>query len=147
MSGSLDLSPCSNLNKLYAEGTAITGVTFATNGKIRVAHLPDTINTLIMSIKLRNKQIKQEFIAHDIFVKIDDYIIPKNSIQYIKKKNNNVGSIVMPSTYTVYYGLPLTKQQVRNNDDYISEYNHLDLNQWQYTKLMEAISSKINIII
>ena len=48
LSGSLDLSPCTNLLKLYAEGTSISGVTFATNGKIRIAHLPDSINTLIM---------------------------------------------------------------------------------------------------
>lgn len=48
LSGSLNLSNCGNLVKLFAEGTAITGVVFATNGKIQIAHLPDTINSLTM---------------------------------------------------------------------------------------------------
>lgn len=48
LTGSINLSQCNNLLKLYAEGTKLTGVTFATNGKVRVAHLPDTLNTLTM---------------------------------------------------------------------------------------------------
>lgn len=48
LSGSLDLTGSVNLLRLYAEGSAITGVTFATNGKVQTVHLPDTINTLIM---------------------------------------------------------------------------------------------------
>lgn len=59
LSGSLDLSSCTNLLTLLAEGTAITGVTFATNGKVRTAHLPDTINTLIM----RNLNDLEDFSA------------------------------------------------------------------------------------
>ena len=47
LTGSINLSQCSNLLKLYAEGTKITGVTFANNGKIQIAHLPNTVNTLI----------------------------------------------------------------------------------------------------
>lgn len=46
--GSINLTNCGSLEKLYAEGTAITGVTFAPNGKIKYAYLPDTINTLSM---------------------------------------------------------------------------------------------------
>lgn len=46
--GSVNLSSCGNLETFYAEGTAITGVTFAPNGKIVSAYLPDTINTLSM---------------------------------------------------------------------------------------------------
>ena len=46
--GSVNLSSCGNLVKFYAEGTAITGVLFASNGKIAIAHLPDTINSLTM---------------------------------------------------------------------------------------------------
>lgn len=46
--GSVNLTNCGNLEKFYAEGTAITGVTFAPNGKIVSAYLPDTINTLSM---------------------------------------------------------------------------------------------------
>ena len=48
LTGSLNLTDCKNLLKLYAEGTKLTGVTFATNGKIQIAHLPDTINALTM---------------------------------------------------------------------------------------------------
>lgn len=46
--GSVNLTSCGNLETFYAEGTAITGVIFAPNGKIAVAHLPDTINSLTM---------------------------------------------------------------------------------------------------
>ena len=46
--GSVNLTNCGNLETFYAEGTAITGVTFAPNGKIITAYLPDTINTLSM---------------------------------------------------------------------------------------------------
>lgn len=48
LTGSINLSQCSNLLRLYAEGTKLTGVIFATNGKVQVAHLPETINTLTM---------------------------------------------------------------------------------------------------
>lgn len=48
LTGSLNLAQCSNLLKLYAEGTKITGVIFATNGKVQLVHLPETINTLTM---------------------------------------------------------------------------------------------------
>lgn len=48
LTGSVNLSSCGNLEKLYAEGTAITGVLFASNGKIALAHLPVTINSLTL---------------------------------------------------------------------------------------------------
>ena len=48
LTGAINLAQCNNLLKLYAEGTKLTGVTFATNGKIQIAHLPNTINTLTM---------------------------------------------------------------------------------------------------
>ena len=46
LTGSVNLSACENLVNLYAEGTALTSVLFATNGKIEKAHLPATINSL-----------------------------------------------------------------------------------------------------
>ena len=48
LTGSINLSSCGNLEKLYAEGTSITGVLFASNGKIALAHLPGTINSLTL---------------------------------------------------------------------------------------------------
>lgn len=48
LTGAVNLSYCNNLLKLLAEGTKITGVAFSTNGKVRIAHLPNTINTLTM---------------------------------------------------------------------------------------------------
>lgn len=48
LTGSVNLSSCGNLEKLYAEGTSITGVLFAANGKIALAHLPATINSLTL---------------------------------------------------------------------------------------------------
>ena len=48
LTGSINLAQCNNLLKLYAEGTKLTGVIFATNGKVQIAHLPSTINTLTM---------------------------------------------------------------------------------------------------
>ena len=46
LTGSINLSACENLVSLLAEGTAITSVLFAANGKIVHAHLPATINSL-----------------------------------------------------------------------------------------------------
>jgi hypothetical protein len=46
LTGSINLSACENLVNLFAEGTAITSVLFAANGKIVHAHLPATINSL-----------------------------------------------------------------------------------------------------
>ena len=48
LTGSINLSSCGNLIKLYAEGTILTGVLFATNGKITIAHLPATINSMTL---------------------------------------------------------------------------------------------------
>lgn len=48
LTGSINLAECNNLLRLYAEGTSLSGVTFATNGKVQVAHLPSTIDTLTM---------------------------------------------------------------------------------------------------
>lgn len=48
LTGTLNLANCSNLESLYAEGTALKGVVFAENGKISLAHLPSTVNTLYL---------------------------------------------------------------------------------------------------
>lgn len=48
LTGTLNLSACTNLETLLAEGTSITSVSFAANGKIVTAHLPETINSLTL---------------------------------------------------------------------------------------------------
>ena len=48
LTGSINLAECNNLLRLYAENTSLTGVIFSTNGKVQLAHLPATINTLTM---------------------------------------------------------------------------------------------------
>lgn len=48
LTGTLNLSQCSNLLKFYAEGTKLNGAIFATNGKVELIHLPNTINILTM---------------------------------------------------------------------------------------------------
>ena len=44
----IDVSGCSNLKELYAEGTNATGVIFANGGLLETAHLPNTIKSLSM---------------------------------------------------------------------------------------------------
>lgn len=44
----VNLSQCQNLTEIYAEGSNISGVTFAKNGKLETAHLPNTVSSLIM---------------------------------------------------------------------------------------------------
>lgn len=48
LTGSLNFSGCPNLVTLLAEGTSVTGVSFASNGKITTAHLPETITSLTL---------------------------------------------------------------------------------------------------
>ena len=44
----IDVSGCSNLKELYAEGTNAIGVIFADGGLLHTAHLPNTIKSLSM---------------------------------------------------------------------------------------------------
>ena len=48
LTGSINLTACGNLETFYAEGTSISAVSFATNGKLRTAHLPATIASLTL---------------------------------------------------------------------------------------------------
>ena len=48
LTGSVNFSNCPDLKTLLAEGTSLSGVTFATNGKIQTAHLPATISGLTL---------------------------------------------------------------------------------------------------
>ena len=46
LTGSLNFSGCPNLLTLLAEGTSVSGVVFAQNGKIQSAHLPKSVGSL-----------------------------------------------------------------------------------------------------
>lgn len=45
---SLDFSKCMNLEELYASGSGLRGVLFASGGSIRLAQLPDTLTSINM---------------------------------------------------------------------------------------------------
>ena len=48
LAGELNLVNFNNLTTLYAEGTKLRTVIFSTNGKLEIAHLPNTVTTLTM---------------------------------------------------------------------------------------------------
>ena len=48
LNSNVNLGQCQNLLEIYAEGSNISGVTFAKNGKLEVAHLPDSVSSLVM---------------------------------------------------------------------------------------------------
>lgn len=45
---SVDLSGCPNIQEVYFEGTAITGIQLPVGGYLRVLHLPDTLQSLVI---------------------------------------------------------------------------------------------------
>lgn len=47
---SVDLSGCGNLQEFYADGSGITGVVFASGGKLRIAHIPAITSLTIKSL-------------------------------------------------------------------------------------------------
>jgi hypothetical protein len=48
LSQAINLSNCNNLEEFYAEGSGITGVTFASGGSAKIAHLPASISAITM---------------------------------------------------------------------------------------------------
>ena len=54
----IDLSGCSNLKELYAEGTNATGVIFANGGLLQTAHLPK-----IASLSMKNLSYVSDFVV------------------------------------------------------------------------------------
>lgn len=52
----IDVSSCSNLKELYAEGTNATGVIFANGGLLQIAHLPS-----ITSLSMKNLNYIEDF--------------------------------------------------------------------------------------
>ena len=53
LTGALDVSGCTNLRELYAEGTALTSVKLADAGVITTLHLPDTITNLTLKNQMK----------------------------------------------------------------------------------------------
>ena len=54
----INLSSCSNLKELYAEGTNATGVIFANGGLLRTAHLPS-----LTSLSMKNLNYIEDFVV------------------------------------------------------------------------------------
>ena len=54
----IDVSSCSNLKELYAEGTNATGVIFANGGLLQTAHLPN-----ITSLSMKNLNYIEDFVV------------------------------------------------------------------------------------
>lgn len=53
----INVSGCSNLKELYAEGTKATGVIFANGGLLQTAHLPNTL----VSLSMKNLNYIEDF--------------------------------------------------------------------------------------
>lgn len=88
---SLNLSGCSNLRELYADGSGIKDVSFANGGNIRTASLPDTLT----SISLKNLLYLADFsIAGYDFI---NKIVFENSniidIKDLLEKSSNVNRV------------------------------------------------------
>lgn len=101
-----------------------------------------------MCVKLKNKHSNSQ---ENVLIDIDGYIIPKNNIQYIKRKSNYIGGRPLPATYILYYGVPTfsfnKNAGVYNSHSadgaYESNYNHIELTEKQYSRVMSAIATQI----
>ena len=88
LNSSLDLSGCGNLKELYAEGTNITGVTFANGGLLETAHLPS-----IGSLTMKNLNYIKDF-SVDSYSKLHTLVVENvpnfNTYEIVKKENSPV---------------------------------------------------------
>lgn len=55
---SVDASGCTNVEEVYFDGTAITGLSLPNGGALKILHLPDTL----VNLTLRNQTALQEFV-------------------------------------------------------------------------------------
>lgn len=102
LTGSINLSQSSNLLKLYAEGTKISGVTFATNGKLQLAHLPSTINTLTM----RNLNDLSDFSAE--LNRLETLTLQGGNIDGVEMVSNSLSTLQVLYLYDIDWQLPDT---------------------------------------
>ncbi len=89
LTGSLNLAACANLKELYAEGTALASVSFASNGKIEKAHLPASINSLTMRYLTNLSEFTMEGYANLIsltceYCGFDPYTIVSQAINTLQ---------------------------------------------------------------
>ena len=98
----IDVSGCSNLKELYAEGTNATGVIFANGGLLETAHLPS-----VKSLSMKNLHYIKDF-AVDGYDKLETLIV------------ENTPSI---NTYNIVTNAPLLKLVRLINLDWDSTYN------------------------
>ena len=69
----IDVSGCSNLKELYAEGTNAIGAIFANGGLLQTAHLPNTTKSL--SMKSLNYITDDGFVVADGFGNLETLIV------------------------------------------------------------------------
>lgn len=91
LSNSLDFSKCKNLTEFYAEGSGLTGVTFANGGKLELAHLPKTITTINMKnlIYLNDLSIEE----HDSIIALVAENCNAVDVKSIIQNSNNLNRI------------------------------------------------------
>lgn len=84
LSGALDLSQCNNLQYLYAKGTQLTAVSFANGGQLKVALLPDTINSLSLINLTSIQQLETTGVYSTIRIENSNV----DSLDYVQKSIN-----------------------------------------------------------
>jgi len=47
LTGNIDLSNCPAMEEFYAEGTAVTSVSFSNGGRLKICYLPETVTSLV----------------------------------------------------------------------------------------------------
>ena len=71
VTGSLDLSGCVSLREVYLENTAFTGIAFATNGLLEIAHLPSPSSITMRELTYVD-DITLESISNLTTIRIED---------------------------------------------------------------------------
>lgn len=72
LAGVIDLSACSNLRELYAEGTAVNGITLADSNALRVLHLPSTINVLSLKGKTQLEDLQVDGVRNITDIEVEN---------------------------------------------------------------------------
>ena len=111
----VEASGCTNIEKLYFDGTAITGLTLPNGGAVKVLHLPETL----ASLTLQNQ------------TQITDFVLPSYS-QITTLRLENVSDVI--DSAAILAAIP-ANSRVRligidwtfdSAEDIIALYDHLD---------------------